>query len=53
MIACNGVQAFGWFALGAYIVDLVYAVINYRKSGSVQRNATITATQETTTSARY
>jgi len=48
------VQAFGWFALGAYIADLVFAIIEFRKS-RISRSEVTThqETTVTTTSARY
>jgi len=46
------IQAFGWFALVAYFVDLVFAIIDFRKS-RVQRSSTTTTQQETTTTTRY
>jgi len=53
MVLCVVVQAFGWFALGAYIVDLVFAVIEFRKSRVSRSEATMRQETTTTTSARY
>jgi len=54
IVLCIFVQAFGWFALFAYIADLVLAIIAYRK-GVVYRSETTThhETAATTTTARY
>jgi len=51
------VQAFGWFALFAYVVDLTFAIHGYRKA-RVSRRETMayhesSTTTTTTTSARY
>jgi len=56
IILCIVVQAFGWFALGAYIVDLVFAIIAFRRARHSSTETTMhheTTATTTTTTERY
>ena len=47
------VQVFGWFAAVAYIADLIFAVIAYRKSDVHHSETTAHQETTTTTTSRY